>query len=146
MINLSIDSRTCQKYRSCCQQGKGLIIPQSFQKKCFGEYNAFTSTMLYLKVLHNINSQNSQINFSEAVIMPYKYMNSALKKTTYFHSALGNFLSYTVRATILQNTCKKFFLILLFVYFQGKVKSHHCSWSIQLFQVFVLMQFRHFTF
>ena len=35
MINLWIDSRTCQKYRSCCQQGKGLIIPQSFQKKMF---------------------------------------------------------------------------------------------------------------
>ena len=61
--------------KSCCQQGEGLTITSSFQKKIFfEEYNAVTFTMLYLKVLHDMVSQNSSINFSEAAIMSQKYM------------------------------------------------------------------------
>ena len=41
----------------CSQQGKGLII--TFDRKCFEEYDAVILTMLYLKVLHDMVSQNS---------------------------------------------------------------------------------------
>ena len=40
-----------------------------FKRKCFGKYDVVTLSMLYLKVLHDIVSQNSSINFSEAAIM-----------------------------------------------------------------------------
>ena len=36
----------------------------------FGYYDAVTLTMLYLKVLHDIVSQNAEINLSDATIMP----------------------------------------------------------------------------
>ena len=41
----------------------------AFQRKRFGEYDFVTVTMLYLKVLHDVVSQNSYVNFSEAAIM-----------------------------------------------------------------------------
>ena len=42
---------------------------RAFKRKCFGEYDFVTLTMLYLKVLHDMVSQNHSINFSEAAIM-----------------------------------------------------------------------------
>ena len=34
---------------SCCDQGEGLII--TFMRKCFGEYDAVTLAIPYLKIL-----------------------------------------------------------------------------------------------
>ena len=41
----------------------------AFKRKIFGEYDVVTVIMLYLKVLHDVVSQNSYINFSEVAIM-----------------------------------------------------------------------------
>ena len=39
-----------------------------------GGYGGVTLTILYLKVIHDMVSQNSYINFSDAAIRSYKYM------------------------------------------------------------------------
>ena len=60
MINWWIDSRTCQKYRillSARQRSNKLL--RTFKRKCFWEYDAVTLTMIYLKILHDMVSQNS---------------------------------------------------------------------------------------
>ena len=60
MINWWIDSRTCQKYRillSARQRSNKLL--RAFKRKCFWEYDAVTLTMIYLKILHDMVSQNS---------------------------------------------------------------------------------------
>ena len=60
MIDLWIDSRACQKYRillSARQRSNN--YSELSKRKCFGEYDTVTLTMLYLKVLHDMVSQNS---------------------------------------------------------------------------------------
>ena len=42
---------------------------RSFKRKSFGKYDVITLTMLYLKVIHEMVSQNSSINSSEAAII-----------------------------------------------------------------------------
>ena len=58
---------------SCCQQVKGLAIAQSLKKNYLWKYDAVTLTMLYVNV-HDMVSQSSSINFSDAAIMSQKYM------------------------------------------------------------------------
>ena len=81
MINLWIDSRTCQKYSillSPRQRSNELLA--AFKRKCFGDID------------HDLLECSSWYGFTEADIMSSKYMYWKLKKTTYFHSFLGNFL------------------------------------------------------
>ena len=68
---LWIDSRTCQNFKILlsARRRSNNYFELSKKKKCFEEYNAVTFTMLYLKVLHDMVSQNPSINFSEAAIM-----------------------------------------------------------------------------
>ena len=55
---------------SCCQQGKRLAITYSLQKQIFGGVIWHCPlTMLYLKIFHDMCSQNSEIIFSDAAIM-----------------------------------------------------------------------------
>ena len=62
MINLWIDSRTCQKFRILLFASKGLTITYSFQKKMLSrEYDVVTLTMLYLKVLHVLGSKSVKL-------------------------------------------------------------------------------------
>ena len=70
MINLWIDFRTCQKQRILlsARESSNNYLELS-KENVLGEYDAVTLTMLYLKGLHDIVSQNSSINFPEAVIM-----------------------------------------------------------------------------
>ena len=59
-INLWIDSSTCEKYTillSARERSNNYV--RAFKRKCFGEYDTVTLTMLYLKVLHDMVSQNS---------------------------------------------------------------------------------------
>ena len=63
MINLWIDFRTCQKW--------GILLParqrsssylEPSKENALWEYDAVTLTMVYLKVLHDMVSQNSEID------------------------------------------------------------------------------------
>ena len=64
MINLWIDSRTCQKHRILLSERQSSKkLPRAFKRKCFGEYNAVTLTRIYLKFVHDMVSRNSWINF-----------------------------------------------------------------------------------
>ena len=38
---------------------KNPAVGKAFKRKCFGEYDVATLTMFYLKVLHDMVSQNS---------------------------------------------------------------------------------------
>ena len=59
MINLWIDSWTCQNYRILllARQRSNKLI-RAFKRKCIGEYDAVTLTIFYLKVLPDIVSRN----------------------------------------------------------------------------------------
>ena len=60
MINLWKDCRTCKKYRillSARQRSTNYL--ELSKENVSGKYDAVTLTMLYLKVLHNMVSQNS---------------------------------------------------------------------------------------
>ena len=57
---------------SARQKSSNYLEP--FKENVLSEYDAVTLTMIYLKVLPNMVSQNSEINFSNATIMPKKYM------------------------------------------------------------------------
>ena len=52
---------------SARQRSNNYLAPS--KENVLGENDAVTLTMLYLKVLHDMVSQNSQINFSDAAIM-----------------------------------------------------------------------------
>ena len=47
---------------SSVSKAKVKSLLKAFKRKCFGKYDAVTVTMLYLKVLHDMVSQNSEIN------------------------------------------------------------------------------------
>ena len=47
---------------------------ESSKENVLGAYDAVTLIMRYLKVLHVMVLQNSQIDFSDAAIMSQKYM------------------------------------------------------------------------
>ena len=47
---------------SSVSKAKVKSLLKAFKRKCFGKYDAVTVTMLYLKVLHEMVSQNSEIN------------------------------------------------------------------------------------
>ena len=67
-----------------------------------------------------------------------------MKKTTYVHSFPGNFF-----IPLEQRVCRTFvkhFLAVLLIYLLGKTKFFHCIWWVQLFRIFILIQFRNFTF
>ena len=44
---------------SAVSKAKVQQLLRAFKRKCFGEYDAVTLTMLYLKVFHDMVSQNS---------------------------------------------------------------------------------------
>ena len=59
MINLWIDSMTFQKYRILSARQRSNNYLELLKGNILGEYDAVTLTMLYLKVLHDMVSQNS---------------------------------------------------------------------------------------
>ena len=63
MKNSWIDSRTCQK-NPVVRKGKAWPLLRASKIIYFGEYDAVTLTMSYLKVLHGMVRQYSQINLS----------------------------------------------------------------------------------
>ena len=70
MISLWIDSRTYKKkiiLQSARQRSSNYL--EYSKENVFGDYDAATLTMLYLKVLHDMVPQKSLIKFSEAAIM-----------------------------------------------------------------------------
>ena len=70
MINLWIDCSTCQKQKlllSGRQRSSNYWKPS--KEITLREYDVVTLTMFYWKVLHDMVSQNSWINFLEAPIM-----------------------------------------------------------------------------
>ena len=56
MVNLWINSKTCQKYRILLSARQRYYNYLELSKKCFGGYDAVALTMLYLKVLQDIVS------------------------------------------------------------------------------------------
>ena len=56
MINLWIDSRTCLKYEILLLARQRSNSYLERERKCSGEYNAATLTMLYVKVVHDMVS------------------------------------------------------------------------------------------
>ena len=68
MINLWMDSRIYQSQRILVWARQRNYLEPS-KEKVLGEYDAGNFTMLYLKALHDMASQNSSINFSDAAIM-----------------------------------------------------------------------------
>ena len=60
------DKRPVKSKESYFQHG---IYLEPSEENVLGECDAVTLNMLYLKVLHDMVSQNSEINFSEAAIM-----------------------------------------------------------------------------
>ena len=47
---------------------------EPLKENILGEYDAVIVITLYLRVLHDMVSQNSEINFSDAAILCLKYM------------------------------------------------------------------------
>ena len=59
-----------------------------------------TLIVFYMKFLHDMVSQNSEINFSEVAIMSQKYMYWTLKKISNFHNFLGSFCRTCVNSFV----------------------------------------------
>ena len=68
--------------------------------------------------------------------MSQKYMYWTLKKTTYFHNFLGTFLKKKNNDSV--ENVQLVLLIVLFIYFQGKIEFY--------FYFFIFIYFRDFTF
>ena len=93
MINLCIDSRTCQSYRillSATHWSNKLL--RAFKRKYFGEYDAVTLTLRYLKVLHDMISQIFKLIFQKQPSFLRHICTEHWRKAPIFTAFLGIFL------------------------------------------------------
>ena len=79
-----------------CQSG---ICPRGNVQSGTCPYTV-TLIVFYMKFLHDMVSQNSEINFSEVAIMSQKYMYWTLKKISNFHNFLGSFCRTCVNSFV----------------------------------------------
>ena len=123
MINLWIDSRTCQKYRILlsARQRSNNYLEKITKRKCLGGIWYFTWKIWFHKILKLIFQRQSSC--PRNICMYW-----TVKKTTSFVAFLEIFL-YLKNCDSGKHVYKVL-LIVLFIYFQRKIKFYHCIWSI----------------
>ena len=125
MINLWVDFRTYQKYRILLQQGKGLAITQSLQKKMFWGNMMLSHSPCFTWKFLIFQTQPS---------CPRNICTEHWRKLPYLTAFLEIFL-YLKNSNSVEHV-QKAFLIVLFIYFQHKINFSHCTWLMWFFWSF----------